>query len=574
MTQYNQQDPINAYKEWAHFGKRSWIADAMPNYIPRSIHHACQLASQNFSQQIQNAGFYSAEHREKLGKIFERITKRYHVFSDKARDHLEVFYQNGLGVEVAHQPKFLGGERFIYNKLACGTSFSSSSGFFPFFYLGDYDKVHPELIKTHFSLSNSSSGFSLSIPPAQEKTYTDACIEDLPLPTTDEIAAYLDKIRKQYQFSIKASVTDKWQQKLYEERLDSTLLLLKTSWSLSYDYSDWFLNMIGYLSNIVGDQGYLLFQASDPEFRRLSIPHYEYLLKNREKYISAYNSLRKNFVQQGYTPPLREIQPSLVPFFYECQTPQCFHQRIQLHTEPSSSTQSKVLMKGICSKCKTPITLEVDPNHPDFSEFGYHLTPRVETRQFLTSSLIPIGIHVAGTGEARYYTMAIPLIKKFAPHVPLPVIYFYNKSTMNTAITRSLEQQLIDLPLPGFLDNLKGLMKNVGKFNKLCKKSPNEAEFANRRQKAIELLTQQHSYLDVIEKLCSQFLRDNPDSPATNLVASYKSNLFGTISKEKHGQEAVFHWVDLALKNGISHLFEDYTRYYKSWLPPGLDLMF
>ncbi|MHA2287704.1 MAG: hypothetical protein ACXABG_02835, partial [Promethearchaeota archaeon] len=57
-----------------------------------------------------------------------------------------------------------------------------------------------------------------------------------------------------------------------------------------------------------------------------------------------------------------------------------------------------------------------------------------------------------------------------------------------------------------------------------------------------------------------------------NVVSSYLSNMFGKISKEKHGQETVFHWVDLCLKNGLSNLFADHLRIYKPWLPPGMEI--
>lgn len=57
-----------------------------------------------------------------------------------------------------------------------------------------------------------------------------------------------------------------------------------------------------------------------------------------------------------------------------------------------------------------------------------------------------------------------------------------------------------------------------------------------------------------------------------NIISSYLSNMFGKISKEKHGQEAVFHWLDLCLKNGLSNFFNDYFRIYKPWLPPGIEI--
>ncbi len=569
MTQIDK-DALNSYKKWAIGNESSWISDQMQDFIPHSMKNAIDLAKRNFGK---NLSFQNdRDLKEKLGKIFEETTKKYNLFTEKAKNHLEVFYQNGLGIEVAHQPKFLGGERFVYNKLSCGAMFAQKEdNFFPFFYNADYDKVHPELIKTHFPLYNSKSGFSSSISNSQELEYNEARIKDLPLPTEEEINNYLKNIKEKYLFSIKAIVNDKWQQKLIEERFETTSHLIKSSWAKSKEYPDLFVNIIGNFSNIVYNQGFLFLSASDPEYRKLLIPQYEFLLKNQEKYYSNYDTIRNKFLQLGINPPLREIKPSLIPFFYECQTPNCFHQRIQLHHETRGS---KILIKGICSKCKTPIEFETYNNHPDLSDIGLNLTPRVESRQNLVSSTIPIGIHVAGTGEARYYTMGIPIFKNINPKVILPVIYFYNKTTMNTVITRNLEQQLIDLQIPGFLDNLEILMKNTGKFNKLCKKQENEQEFSNRREKSIELLNQVKIYLIKLEETCNQYIKENPNSPQSKIVAHYLSNMFGKISKEKHGQEAVFNWIDLSIKNGLTHLLDDYKRFYKPWLPPGLEILF
>ena len=61
-------------------------------------------------------------------------------------------------------------------------------------------------------------------------------------------------------------------------------------------------------------------------------------------------------------------------------------------------------------------------------------------------------------------------------------------------------------------------------------------------------------------------------SEEKNIISSYLSNMFGKISKDKHGQEAVFHWLDLCLNNGLSDFFKDYSRIYKPWLPPGMEI--
>jgi hypothetical protein len=75
-----------------------------------------------------------------------------------------------------------------------------------------------------------------------------------------------------------------------------------------------------------------------------------------------------------------------------------------------------------------------------------------------------------------------------------------------------------------------------------------------------------------LDKTLVNFQENDMAPEDKNTVSSYLSNMFGKISKEKSGQEAVFHWVDLCLKNGLSNFFKDYLQIYKPWLPPGMEI--
>ncbi|MHA1728214.1 MAG: hypothetical protein ACTSWY_05730 [Promethearchaeota archaeon] len=112
-------------------------------------------------------------------------------------------------------------------------------------------------------------------------------------------------------------------------------------------------------------------------------------------------------------------------------------------------------------------------------------------------------------------------------------------------------------------------MKNLGKFNKLTKKSK---DFLPDRAKIVEILKNIKSYMVQLEDTLVKFHLENLNSDEKSKILSYLSNMFGKISKEKHGQEAVFNWLDLCLKNGLSNLFKDYERIYKSWLPPRMEI--
>ncbi|MFX1452740.1 MAG: hypothetical protein ACFFCM_18020, partial [Promethearchaeota archaeon] len=153
--------------------------------------------------------------------------------------------------------------------------------------------------------------------------------------------------------------------------------------------------------------------------------------------------------------------------------------------------------------------------------------------------------------------------------ISLPVIYFYNKITMNTFITRKLEQDLVKLDLPYFLENIKNLMKNLGKFNRFISRTD---ENPPDRKEILKILSNFKSYMLQIEKILVESLSKDITPEDKNIISSYLSNMFGKISKEKYGQEVVFHWLDICLKNGLSDFFKDHLKIYQQWLPPGMDI--
>jgi len=567
MSNDKFEDPLSYYLSYAIEGQKSWISEGMKGLIPQSMSDAIFLAKKNNMDAKKDSD--KNEMKFALGKIFENTNKKYNLLTDKAKTNLDKFLTdpNSLSLEVSHQPKFLGGERFLFNKIGCGAAFANlESSIVPIFYVADYDKVHSELIKTKFSQSDSPNGFSISIEPEIEKNFLEKSIKKLPLPSVSYLMEQFQEIKKRYHNSINSCIDDNWRKKLIEERLDEALRLIKIAHNNAENYTDWFINIIGTISNIIFDHGYLFVTASDVEFKKLLTPYYETLLENQNKYVKNYNDLKDQFREKNIRPPLRDIRQDFVPFFYECTNEECHCRRLELTGQDYTSM---IHVKCECNECGNLIDFSLEKDNPDLSEHTAFFTPRVESRQYLVSKTIQPAIHIAGTGEARYYTMAIPLIKRFDKAITLPVIYFYNKVTMNTFMTRKIEQDLIKLNVPSFLDNIKGLMKNLGKFNKLLNKPK---DFVQDRVKIIELLTNFKSHMTQLENTLVNFQETDMAPEDKNTVSSYLSNMFGKISKEKSGQEAVFHWVDLCLKNGLSNFFKDYLQIYKPWLPPGMEI--
>ncbi|MBY9017988.1 MAG: bacillithiol biosynthesis BshC [Candidatus Lokiarchaeota archaeon] len=567
MSNDKFEDPLKYYLAYALEGQKSWISEGMKDLIPQSMSDAIFLAKKRNKEMEKDTN--KSEIKIALGKIFENTNNKYNLLTDKAKRHLENFLtdKDSLSVEVSHQPKFLGGERFLFNKIACGAAFANlDNDIIPIFYVADYDKIHSELIKTKFSQSDSPNGFSISISPETEKKFLGKRIKDLPLPSVSYLLELFQEIRKKYSNSINSCLEDNWRKKLLEERLEEALRLIKIAHNNSENYTDWFINIIGTISNIIFDQGYLFISASDLEFKKLLTPFYETLLENQSKYVETYIDLQNQFRNNNIRSPLREIRRDFIPFFYECNNEECHCRRLELIGQDYTSM---IHVKCECNECGNLIDFSLEKDNPDLSDHSAFFTPRVESRQYLVSKTIQPMIHIAGTGETRYYTMGIPLIRRFDKTITLPVIYFYNKITMNTFMTRKIEQDLIKLNIPDFLDNIKGLMKNLGKFNKLLNKPK---DYVQDQAKIIELLTNFKSYMTQLDSILVNFQGTDMTPEDKNTVSSYLSNMFGKISKEKSGQETVFHWVDLSLKNGLSNFFKDYLQIYKPWLPPGMEI--
>ena len=567
MSNDNFKDPLKYYLLYALEGKESWISEGMKGLIPHSMSDAIFLSKKINREAEKDAN--NNEMKLALGKIFEKTNKKYNLLTDKAKENLKNFLtdNNSLSLEVSHQPKFLGGERFLFNKIGCGAAFANlDRSIVPIFYVADYDKVHSELIKTKFSQSDSPNGFSISINPEIEKNFLGMRIRNLPLPSVSYLLEQFQQIRKKYINSINSCLDNNWHKKLLEERLEEALRLIKIAHNNAENYTDWFINIIGTISNIIFDQGYLFISASDLEYKKLLTPFYERLLENQSRYVNTYIDLQNQFKEHNIIPPLRDIKRDFVPFFYECDNEQCNCRRLELTGQDYASM---IHVKCECNECGNLIDFSLEKANPDLSEHVASFTPRVESRQYLVSKTIQPAIHIAGTGEARYYTMGIPLIRRFDKNITLPVIYFYNKITMNTFMTRKIEHDLVKLNITHFLENIKGLMINLGNFNTLINKSK---DYLPERAKIIEILTNFKSYMIQLENILVTIQSTDMALEDKNIVSSYLSNMFGKISKEKHGQEVVFNWLDLCLKNGLSNFFNDYLRIYKPWLPPGMEI--
>lgn len=593
-----EKDPVNLYTELAiDPGKAGakWGLLYEDLQLDKYIPHSAFNCMENAHKLIRKDDTPEmVEIRNQIAVIFETTTRDLGVWTRRARLNLERYRQTGACVEVGHQPKFLAGERFLLNKIACGgilsrnawikeTSTVSSyipGSFLPFLFIGDHDKVHRELTRTVIPSINGASGKTLHLPKILEKRFNGSMVDQLPLPSLEEYQQILEDFRKTMQFSFTNAAQNPYQRQLWEERMEHGLTLLKTAYhgTISSNsnippYSQWFGRTIGILANIIGDYGYVFINATHPKLQELFVPHYEFLLRQRENYIQIYREISEHLTQYGFKSALRDIDRDFVPFFANCSNPECHHERISLSASVSSIDSDKIILHGKCGRCNHEVQIETSKNKPDLWDWRNLISPRVDSRQYLVSSTIKPQIHVAGTGETRYYMHDLPLLSRIDPKVVLPQIYFYNKITFNTPWTRALEPQL--MTVPDFLPTLKAMMKVSGKIQKIMKKKDEPSNLNQYRKEMLGWnLPMQQAYRK-LEEICRKSLNEEnlPLEIRQNILPVFLANFFGRIRKEKHGQTSVFHWSDLLINKGMGALFQDYERVYKSWQIPGIELI-
>ncbi|WP_457557429.1 bacillithiol biosynthesis protein BshC [Candidatus Harpocratesius sp.] len=574
------QNPDDAVKKWGDLYRNLHL----DRYIPQSFHSCLQLSSK-----IMNSD-RSTELRAQLASIFTDTTKKLGVWTESVKFNIENYIESGRSIEIGHQPKFLGGERFLLNKLACGgilAKYSRSTNlnqhnsvFLPFLFIADYDKVHKELTRTMIPVINSVTGRTLKIPKHIENHYNGTSIASLPLPSEKEFQEILENIRTTMKFSFQSAAENHFQRQLWEERMESAIQILQTtyhqtssSFNEKFPYSEWFGRIIGVLINIIGDYGMVFVNANDSRLQRIFLPHYESILRDQDKYIKSYIHVLELLESYGFRSPFRPISRDFVPFFVSCDTLECNKHRIELHLRKTTVSSNVWEIFGTCEKCKQRIQLEFNPHHPDLSEWQNKLSPRVDSRQYLVSATIQPQIHIAGTGETRYYMHDLPLLQHFKNDLNLPIIYYYNKITLHTPWTRSLESQM--KIIPSFHDTIKALMKSVGKYKKLTKKSEDKSLYKSRRQENLNLLYSINNYFNQLEKICDN-ASTNTEIPSfirRNIIPVFSANFFGKVRKEKYGQTSVFHWIDLFINNGKNALFSDYEQIYRPWQVPGQNIL-
>jgi uncharacterized protein YllA (UPF0747 family) len=470
-------------------------------------------------------------------------------------------------VEGAHQPVLLGGPAFILNKIACTNIIAKVNQLAPIFFVGDYDQIQPELTNIRLpSLGNS--GTLLAIPIDEE--YQFSPISKIPLPSENWLRVLLDTIDETYS-PLLASLPQERRDTL-EAHKEHIIHVIRSSYFQTTTIAEWSSKILNSIINEYLGLGIPFLISST--LRPLYQDGFEMLLakNHREKFIDALNATFTEIQELGYRPGINQRLSNYVPFLYECPNKACHSARTEL---TATQEGTKLSLLGNCPSCESPIEVVVSEQSPDLSDHIQFLSPRVDTRQVLISSILPIVTHVSGPGETSYYAQVVPAMR--AVNLRPPIVFRYLRTYYNSTWNEYQGKELESQGLQGILGPpLFKLLKQWGKSTK----KQNTEELQHLQLEIQDWIHTTQNQLnqriatnsETIEDLKTQFHQEKQDLETLiaqrNQYFRYMTNIYGQYAPEKNGQEVVFSWIDLGIAAGIREAVEFYHRIYSPATPP------
>jgi len=513
---------------------------------------------------------------EKLKRAMKGNLRRMGVLTSKVEEGIDRM-DRGV-VETGQQPYCLGGSSLIFNKIAYIHSLTGlgDEDLAPLFYVADYDGVQPELLNTRLP-SPSSRGLLISYPTGPEEI--NVPIYRVPNPGEEWLRSTLERIEGNYK-GILGDVDEGVRSRTLQN-LAHAFTVLRNSYHSTENVSDWSTKTIGSVVNLESDLGVPIYPFSTPGTRHLFQGGYELLLAepNRSRFVEASNDACELVESTGYRSQIGLRSEDYVPFFLECPTPGCNGRRVKLKysRKPGSANAS---VSGKCPRCGEVHEFSFDAGSPDLTEIVDMISPRVDSRQVIVDSVIPVLAHVGGPGETSYYAEVIPAAKALG--IPFPVYLRYNRTFYNTPWNAALAERVREKGHPtiaggGLFSALSGWVdaRNAGDGEKLRGahsdiKGSIEASYSG----LLNALQSLQSEIDSIKRRLSEPGDRQPliaemrvKQDEARLIEHYLSMAFGRFSPEKFGQEVSWAWLDLAAASGLGDVMGVFLREYSENTP-------
>jgi hypothetical protein len=479
-------------------------------------------------------------------------------------------------VETGQQPNCLGGPSFIFNKITyISTLAGLGGGYVPLYYVGDYDGVQAELLNIRVP-SPSARGMLITYPSPPE--YEGAPIRRLPNPDEEWLRKTLEKVESNYRGLLK-NVEPAKQEKVIQN-LAHVFTIIKGAYYSTENVADFSTKILGTVVNLEANMGVPMLSATDPSIRGFFRHGYEVLLSepNRSSFIRASNDAVDLIEGLGYRAQIGKRSMDYVPFFLECQTPSCHGSRVELKYRAGSGSTASV--EGKCPRCEQTYNYSFSTERPDIEEIENIITPRVDSRQVVVDSVIPVLAHAGGPGETSYYAEVIPGVSQLGIPFPAYTRYarvFYN-TPWNEMASRPIEAKgYTTLSRRELFDALAGWVE--------AKKANNVEGIAHAHagiRKAIDETYTSLSKAKVDAESEIDAIKRRLGEPSTRAALMqemkakqaiaqeldcYLSYAFGHFAPEKYGQEVSWSWIDLALASGVGENVEIYERLYGGLTP-------
>jgi uncharacterized protein YllA (UPF0747 family) len=478
-------------------------------------------------------------------------------------------------VETGQQPNCLGGPSFIFNKIIYVSTLAGLGGYVPLYYVGDYDSVQAELINIRIP-SPSARGMLIAYPSPPE--FEGAPIRRLPNPDEEWLRKTLEKIESNYRGLLKG-VEPARQDKVLQN-LSHVFTIIKGAYYSTENVADFSTKILGSVLNLEADMGIPMLSATDPAIRGFFRHGYEMLLSepNRSSFIRASNDAVDLIEGLGYRAQIGKRSMDYVPFFLECQTPSCHGSRVELKYHAGSGSTAGI--EGKCPRCEQTYNYSFSAEKPDIEEIANIVTPRVDSRQVVVDSVIPILGHVGGPGETGYYAEVIPGVSQLGIPFPTYTRYarvFYN-TPWNEVAGRNLEAKgYTTLARRELFDALASWVE--------AKKANNVESIAQAHGNIRKVIDETYAALSKAKTDAEsevEAIKPRLGDPTTRAALmqemkmkqaqaqeldGYLSYAFGRFAPEKFGQEVSWAWIDLALASGLGENVEIYRRLYGGWTP-------
>ena len=532
--------------------------------IPSNIREASREV-----QKIRQQYGQPTENLEELQKIMKKNLSRLGILTKQTSSNIDKLSEGVI--EVGQQPNCLGGPSLILNKIGYARALAKSSSATPFFYVADYDGARPELTNTRVP-TLSPSGLSISYPITRE--FDNTSIYQIEKPTEEWLRTTLDKIEESYRSLLRGTPDSE----RCVHNINQAFTIIRLAYFSTNNVSEFSTKIIGTLTNLQSDLGIPIYWFSMSETRRLFQKGYELLLteQNRSKLIDAANQAVETIISLGYKPQIGLRQEDYVPFYLEC--PDCRKARIELKHSMISTQTAKI--EGVCPKCKTIHEYSYNPFKPDLSDLVTRLTPRVDSRQIIVDSVIPIVAHIVGPSETSYFAEVVPAAR--ALKLPFPMVMRYSRLFYNAPWIEHASEDLAKKDITNTTN--EALYHALSKWVNAKKTGDEQAVSLAHKEIQLALGFSNRSLQEQIDKIESktrelkEIIRTQKDRAPTievinenqqksRQIALYLSWAYGRYNPDKYGQEVNWNWIDLATVTGVDDIMGVYERMYNDNTP-------